>query len=139
MWHSQHLSPLFGVQREISHPDSRRHLFSSTAGRGNQTSAATSTACADRSRGWRVLKSIDVLIEIVRVKVRRCDHRRLRAFEFVRFFNSGETALSSLHKRSRCINQRQQLSCFLLLWAAVLMSSRPSQHVPTPRTRAGEY
>lgn len=25
MWHSQHLSPLFGVQREISHPDSRQH------------------------------------------------------------------------------------------------------------------
>lgn len=36
MWHSQHLSPLFGVQREISHPDSRRHLFSSTAGRGTK-------------------------------------------------------------------------------------------------------
>lgn len=26
MWHSQHLSLLFGVQREISHPDSRQHL-----------------------------------------------------------------------------------------------------------------
>lgn len=70
MWHSQHLSPLFGVQREISHPDSRRHLFSSTAGRGNQTSAATSTVSADscyahcpRSRDQRVLKPFNVLIE----------------------------------------------------------------------------
>lgn len=33
MWHSQHLSPLFRVQGEISHPDSRRHLLCSTAGR----------------------------------------------------------------------------------------------------------